>query len=393
MGSTLAREMKRGLALHRLSAVRHQYTLPAAGTLPGTTGSSLNRAVLPITDPAASLAFYQKLLGMQLISRIHHPGSTSFLLATLPSSSALPPMGLAEADTYAQTGGYGCALELLHLDDNSVSPVCTGVASVGFRVNQKWLEHAAGNGVQDTELTNQKMLLDPDGHQVHLSSTELDGGEGEGASSSMHQWTLKVNSVQESALFYERFFGLSIVQTSADSVVMSNLRCAPTTPTQSKLTIPGTDQASKQLATSLTGTLRLQECSDTARHFDDAGSFSPGLGFLLTDVLKTSQQLQKAGVTIRYDVPRDEDPERSRKDIKAIGTFDPKLPPPRGPARAPTATVVDPNGYQIKLMQRFKPQKKRVFGEPWFDGEFVDPGSPMIKGLTTGLPTMYRTLH
>ena len=56
---------------HRLIAVRHQHSLPAAGYYAHSVycidsvhrtaiaGSAINRAILPIRDPAASLSFYQ----------------------------------------------------------------------------------------------------------------------------------------------------------------------------------------------------------------------------------------------------------------------------------------------------------------------------------------------
>merc|ERR1740130_2528533 len=98
--------MRRG---HRLIAVRHQHSLPAAGT--SLAGSAINRAILPIRDPAASLSFYQDHLGMQLIGRQHYSTHTSFFLARLS-----PAVKLEEAHKYVQAGAYGTTLELQFSD-------------------------------------------------------------------------------------------------------------------------------------------------------------------------------------------------------------------------------------------------------------------------------------
>ena len=109
--------------------------------------------------------------------------------------------------------------------------------------------------------------------------------------------------------------------------------------------------------------------------------------FLVEDVFKSSRQLQAAGVSFKFDVQLDEDTARSKKEAAAVGDM------PRCRPRARTATFADPNGYWIQLVQRGKPEVKRKHGETWFDGDYIDPGNPMIRGLVTGLPTMYRTLH
>jgi len=232
------------------------------------------------------------------------------------------------------------------------------------------------------------MAVDPDGHQVKLLLSDDSGAAGGGAVAepTLHRWTLAVNSVEESALFYQRLFGMEPVFTEACGSLLLHH------PKKGQMTLPGSDQAKQQVVAAGT-MLRLQQLPDAARRRVEQTQLRHSFSILVEDVFKSSKQLQAAGVSFKFDLQPDADTARTKKEAARTAASDPKNPPPRCRPRARTATFADPNGYWIQLVQRGKPEVKRKHGETWFDGDYIDPGNPEIRGLVTGLPTMYRTLH
>lgn len=91
------------------------------------------------------------------------------------------------------------------------------------------------------------------------------------------------------------------------------------------------------------------------------------VALLVDDVLKSCNQMSSSGVRVHKEVGQG-------------------LP-------AASAYVIDPDGYWVELMPKYKAPVYRSPGKFVFDGEWSEYPPQKIRGLQSGLNALYRTMH
>lgn len=90
------------------------------------------------------------------------------------------------------------------------------------------------------------------------------------------------------------------------------------------------------------------------------------MSFMVPNLPQAISQMRATGVTIRK-------------------SFDEGLPGP--------ALVYDPDGYLVRVVEKYKKPVYRGPGVTAFDGEWTERPPQKIRGLLSGLQGMYRTMH
>ncbi|TFY98744.1 lactoylglutathione lyase [Ramlibacter rhizophilus] len=173
-----------------MTTFSEQHPGVAAEVPPATRGFRLNHTMLRVKDPAASLAFYSRVLGMRVLRKLDFPEMkfSLFFLARLEDGKHDVPQDVGErtAWTFQQEG----ILELTHnwgtedqadfrYHDGNAQPqgfghICFSVPDL--QAASTWFDE---NGVEfvkradQGKMKNVVFIKDPDGYWIEIVQADL----------------------------------------------------------------------------------------------------------------------------------------------------------------------------------------------------------------------------
>lgn len=227
----------RGLTRRRfLGAAAALATFPAFGAkseaAPPIGVSGLNHMTLHVSDVARSLAFYQKLFGMQVQAR---QGETVCLqIGEGPEFMALTPVPPGGAPTLHHLGlgvpGFEASAVTARLAAHGLPQAKTGESLSALHTFARSRDAAHGGA---PEGTSELYLLDPDGLIVQLQDPLYCGGggvtgerceappppqsgPGRIALRGINHFSIFVSNASRSIEFYQQVFDLPITKTQGD---------------------------------------------------------------------------------------------------------------------------------------------------------------------------------
>ena len=120
------------------------------------SGAVFNHAMVYAEDVERSLGFYRDLLGLRLIEKFEHGGTTVYARLRSPSGgTTLALHKLGEGVTVAQSGGIR-----LYFEVRNLAAACKKLAAAGVRFKQMPKRMPWG--------WDHAYLDDPDGYEVSL---------------------------------------------------------------------------------------------------------------------------------------------------------------------------------------------------------------------------------
>ncbi|MEM7022563.1 MAG: VOC family protein [Pseudomonadota bacterium] len=288
--------------------------------------------VLRISDPAASLTFYQEQLGMELLEPQHLPGASRWRLAFAADPHAGEPTELElwhdaaadpTADIRPSSGGYWkIGITLPDVDVARERLLARGIA--------------VGAPQQFYDIGYLCHLADPDGYVIELLQHDFLQHHQPitsqphcplGCKPTLGQITLRIADPEASLRFYQQGLGMRLLSrqiVEPHRFTLYFLACTDETPPDPNLDAVGNREWLWQRPYT---TLELQHRWDVPEVATDSQFGFWGIGFVVQDLSSSLERVQEAHSVVIE--PEHRDP-----------CFD-----------ARGAIVTDPDGFRVRLIE------------------------------------------